>query len=108
MSDMKNTNSIHTQDRLLQVILAPQITEKATYVADKYQQIAFKVRTDATKPEIKAAVELVFKVEVEGVTVANVGGKIKRAGKRVGKRNDWKKAYVSLKPGQEINFAAGE
>jgi large subunit ribosomal protein L23 len=97
-----------TQDRLLQVILAPQITEKATYIADKYQQIAFKVRTDATKPEIKAAVELVFKVEVSSVSVINVGGKTKRAGKHMGKRNDWKKAYVSLKPGQEINFAAGE
>lgn len=99
---------IHTQDRLLQVILAPQITEKATYVADKYQQVAFKVRKDATKSEIKAAVELVFKVEVEGVTTANVLGKTKRAGRIMGKRNDWKKAYVSLKPGQEINFAAGE
>ena len=96
------------QDRLLQVILAPQITEKATMVADKYQQIAFRVRTDATKPEIKAAVEMVFKVEVEAVTVANVKGKEKRAGRVMGRRKDWKKAYVSLKPGQEINFAAGE
>ena len=99
---------IHTQDRLLQVIVAPQITEKATYIADKYQQIAFKVRTDATKLEIKAAVELVFQVEVLAVTTINVGGKTKRAGKSMGKRKDWKKAYVSLKPGQEINFAAGE
>jgi large subunit ribosomal protein L23 len=96
------------QDRLLQVILAPQITEKATHIADKHQQIAFRVCTDATKPEIKAAVELVFKVEVEGVTVANVQGKTKRAGRVMGRRKDWKKAYVSLKPGQEINFAAGE
>ncbi|WP_137719800.1 50S ribosomal protein L23 [Methylobacillus flagellatus] len=99
---------IHTQDRLLQVILAPQITEKATRIADKHQQIAFKVRTDATKLEIKAAVELVFKVEVDAVTVVNVGGKTKRAGRVMGRRKDWKKAYVSLKPGQEINFAAGE
>ena len=99
---------INIQDRLLQVILAPQITEKATFVADKYQQVAFKVRTDATKPEIKAAVELVFKVEVDSVTVANVKGKVKRAGRTFGRRKDWKKAYVSLKPGQEINFAAGE
>ena len=99
---------INSQDRLLQVILAPQITEKATHIADKYQQIAFKVRTDATKPEIKAAVELMFKVEVQGVTVVNVGGKAKRAGRTMGRRKDWKKAYVSLKPGQEINFAAGE
>lgn len=96
------------QDRLLQVIVAPQVTEKATFIADKYQQIAFKVLTDATKPEIKAAVELVFKVEVESVSVINVAGKVKRSGRRIGKRNDWKKAYVSLKPGQEINFAAGE
>ncbi len=103
-----NLNEIHKQDRLLQVILAPQITEKATHIADKNQQVAFKVRTDATKPEIKAAVELMFKVEVQGVTVANVKGKTKRAGRRIGQRKDWKKAYVSLKPGQEINFAAGE
>ncbi len=100
--------TVMNQERLLQVILAPQITEKATHVADKHQQIAFKVRTDATKPEIKAAVELVFKVEVDGVTVANVKGKTKRAGRMMGRRKDWKKAYVSLKPGQEINFAAGE
>lgn len=99
---------IHTQDRLLQVLLAPQITEKATRVADKHQQVAFEVRTDASKQEIKAAVELVFKVEVESVTVANVAGKKKRAGRTMGRRKDWKKAYVSLKPGQEINFAAGE
>ena len=101
-------SAIQNQERLLQVILAPQITEKATYVADKNQQIAFKVLPDATKPEIKAAVELVFKVEVQGVTVANVKGKTKRAGRVMGHRKDWKKAYVSLKPGQEINFAAGE
>ena len=100
--------TVMNQERLLQVILAPQVTEKATHVADKHQQIAFKVRTDATKPEIKAAVELVFKVEVDGVTVANVKGKTKRAGRIMGRRKDWKKAYVSLKPGQEINFAAGE
>ena len=96
------------QERLMNILLAPQISEKATYVAEKFEQVIFRVVSDATKPEIKAAVELVFKVEVEKVAVINVGGKIKRAGKRVGKRNDWKKAYVSLKPGQEINFAAAE
>lgn len=101
-------SALSNQERLLQVVLAPQITEKATRVADKHQQIAFRVRTDATKPEIKAAVELVFKVEVDAVTVVNVGGKVKRAGRTFGRRKDWKKAYVSLKPGQEINFAAGE
>jgi large subunit ribosomal protein L23 len=103
-----NLSLVNAQDRLLQVILAPQITEKATYIADNNQQIAFKVRTDATKFEIKAAIELVFKVEVQDVNVLNVKGKEKRAGRVMGRRKDWKKAYVSLKPGQEINFAAGE
>ncbi|MCE9633914.1 MAG: 50S ribosomal protein L23 [Methylophilales bacterium] len=102
-----STTSIN-QERLLQVILAPQITEKATRLADNNQQIAFKVRTDATKLEIKAAVELLFKVEVNAVSVINVMGKAKRFGRAMGSRKDWKKAYVSLKPGQEINFAAGE
>ncbi|HEY8084143.1 MAG TPA: 50S ribosomal protein L23 [Methylophilaceae bacterium] len=102
-----STKSI-SQERLLQVILAPQITEKATRLADDHQQIAFKVRTDATKLEIKGAVELLFKVEVNTVSVINVKGKTKRFGRSMGSRQDWKKAYVSLKPGQEINFAAGE
>ena len=66
------------QERLLQVLLAPQISEKATYLADKHEQVIFRVATDATKPEIKAAVELLFKVEVEAVQVANVKGKVKR------------------------------
>ncbi|HJW04393.1 MAG TPA: 50S ribosomal protein L23 [Azospira sp.] len=96
------------QERLLQVLLAPQISEKATFVADKNEQVIFKVAADATKPEIKAAVELLFKVQVESVQVANVKGKEKRFGRFFGRRNNWKKAYVSLKPGQEINFAAGE
>ena len=96
------------QERLMQVLLAPQISEKATYVADKHEQVVFRVATDATKPEIKAAVELLFKVEVEGVQVANVKGKVKRFGRFMGHRRSWKKAYVRLKAGQEINFAAGE
>jgi large subunit ribosomal protein L23 len=96
------------QERLLQIILAPQISEKSTYVADKYEQVAFKVVSDATKPEIKAAVELLFKVQVESVQVLNTKGKVKRFGRMMGRRKDWKKAYVCLKPGQEISFAAGE
>ncbi len=96
------------QERLLQVLLAPQVSEKATYVADKNEQVVFKVATDATKPEVKAAVELLFKVEVKSVQVVNVKGKAKRFGKMMGRRKDWKKAFVCLKPGQEINFAAGE
>ena len=96
------------QQRLMQVLLAPQISEKATYVADKHEQVVFRVAPDATKPEVKAAVELLFKVEVESVQVANVKGKQKRFGKMTGRRKDWKKAYVCLKPGQEINFHAAE
>ncbi|ANQ86575.1 50S ribosomal protein L23 [Azoarcus olearius] len=97
-----------SQERLLQVLLAPQISEKATYVADKNEQVVFKVATSATKPEVKAAVELLFKVEVKSVQISNVKGKSKRFGKMMGRRKDWKKAFVCLKPGQEINFVAGE
>ena len=95
------------QERLLQVLLAPQISEKATYVADKHEQVIFRVASDATKPEIKAAVEMLFKVEVDAVQVANVKGKVKRFKGAVGRRKGWKKAFVSLKPGQEINFVEG-
>ena len=95
------------QERLMQVLLAPQISEKATYVADKHEQVVFRVASDATKPEIKAAVELLFKVEVEAVQVANVKGKQKRFKGAVGRRKGWKKAFVSLKSGQEINFVEG-
>ena len=95
------------QERLMQVLLAPQISEKATYIAEKNEQVVFRVATDATKPEIKAAVELLFKVEVEAVRIANVKGKTKRFGRSMGKRKGWKKAYVSLKAGQEINFVDG-
>lgn len=92
-------------ERLLQVLLAPIVTEKATFVADKNQQIAFRVVPDATKPEIKAAVELLFKAEVESVQVLNTKGKQKRFGRFMGKRRSERKAYVSLKEGQEIDFA---
>ncbi len=83
------------QERLLQVLLAPQISEKATYIADKNEQVIFRVLSDATKPEIKAAVELLLK------------GKVKRFKGMTGRRKGWKKAFVSLKPGQEINFVEG-
>ena len=98
----------HKEQRLLQVLLAPVISEKATNVADKNEQVIFKVTADATKPEIKAAVELLFKVEVEGVQVANVKGKQKRFGRFSGRRSDWKKAYVCLKAGQDIDFTAAQ
>ena len=95
------------QQRLMQVLLAPQISEKATYVADKNEQVVFRVASDATKPEVKAAVELLFKVGVESVQIANVKGKKKRFGRFMGSRKGWIKAYVCLKPGQEINFVDG-
>jgi len=91
----------------MQVLLAPQISEKATFIGDKYQQIIFRVVPDATKPEIKSAVELLFKVAVDSVNIANVKGKKKRFGRMMGRRKGWKKAYVCLKPGQEINFVDG-
>ncbi|MEJ0002508.1 MAG: 50S ribosomal protein L23 [Pararobbsia sp.] len=92
--------------RLLQVLRAPVISEKATLVADKNEQVVFEIAADATKLEVKAAVELMFKVEVESVQVLNVKGKAKRFGRFMGRRKDVRKAYVSLKPGQEINFEA--
>ena len=95
------------QQRLMQVLLAPQISEKATFVADKNEQVIFRVASDATKPEVKAAVELLFKVSVESVQIANVKGKQKKFGRVMGRRRNWKKAYVCLKPGQEINFVDG-
>lgn len=101
-------NTAIKEERLLQVILAPVISEKATMLADKREQVIFRVATSATKPEVKAAVELLFKVQVESVQIANVKGKNKRFGRFFGCRSDWKKAYVCLKPGQELTFAAGE
>jgi large subunit ribosomal protein L23 len=102
------TPSLKQQQRLMQVLLAPVVSEKSTYIADKHEQVIFRVVPNATKPEIKAAVELMFKVQVESVKVLNVRGKEKRFGRFMGRRNHWKKAYVCLKPGQEINFAEGE
>jgi large subunit ribosomal protein L23 len=104
-------SAIHIE-RLAQVILAPQVSEKSTMVGDKHEQVVFRVASDATKPEIKAAVEQMFstkdkKIEVLSVQVVNVRGKDKRFGRFTGKRKSWKKAYVCLKPGQEINFVAG-
>jgi large subunit ribosomal protein L23 len=100
-SDKKKFNT----ERLMTVLLAPVISEKATYIADKHSQVIFRVAPDATKPEVKAAVELMWKVEVDTVQISIVKGKEKRFGRFIGRRRGWKKAYVSLKPGQEINFA---
>jgi len=94
-------------ERLHQIILAPVISEKATRVAEKRNQAVFKVARDAKKPEIREAVEKLFSVKVTDVTTLNVKGKTKRFGQSVGKRADWKKAYVTLAEGQEIDFVGG-
>jgi large subunit ribosomal protein L23 len=98
-------SSTANQERLFNVLMAPIVSEKSTMIADKHEQVAFRVRPDATKQEVKAAVELLFKVEVEKVSILNTKGKQKRFGRFEGRRSNVRKAYVSLKPGQEINFA---
>ena len=95
------------EERLMQLLVAPQISEKSTDVAERHNQVVFRVRRDATKPEIRAAVETMFDVKVKGVTVVNVKGKRKRFGRLQGRRSDWKKAYVTLAEGQEIDFLGG-
>ena len=96
------------QERLMTVLLSPHVSEKSTTAADRYRQFVFKVRPDATKPEIKRAVELMFKVEVEKVQTLNVRGKRKTFGRLRGQRPGWRKAYVTLKPGHDIDFLGGE
>ena len=98
----------YAAERLMNVVIAPVVSEKSTRVADKYRQYVFRVADSATKPEIKAAVELMFKTSVESVTLTNVKGKEKRFGRFMGRRRNWKTAYVRLAAGQEINFAATE
>ncbi|MDA0275489.1 MAG: 50S ribosomal protein L23 [Proteobacteria bacterium] len=95
-------------EQLMNVVLAPVVSEKSTRVADKDRQYVFRVADAATKPEIKAAVELLFKTKVDSVTVSRVKGKKKRFGRFMGRRGNWKKAYVRLAAGQEINFGATE
>lgn len=101
-----STPARYTSERLMTVLLAPVVSEKGTFIADKHNQVVFRVLQNATKPEVKAAVELMFKVNVDAVQMTNVKGKKKRFGTHAGRRRNWKKAYVSLKAGQEINFAA--
>ncbi len=96
------------QERIFKVLLGPHVSEKATGLAESNDQIVFKVETTATKLEIKKAVEQLFNVKVESVSTLNVKGKTKRTVRGLGKRTDWKKAYVSLQPGQDIDFASAE
>ncbi len=92
-------------DRLYAVLLGPVISEKSTMIGERHEQVAFRVMHDATKTEIKAAIELLFKVQVDRVSILNQKGKQKRFGRFEGRRGNVRKAYVRLKPGQEIDFA---
>ncbi|MEW5865200.1 MAG: 50S ribosomal protein L23 [Pseudomonadota bacterium] len=98
----------YAPEQLMNVLLAPVVSEKSTRIADKHRQYVFRVADRATKPEIKAAVELLFKTRVDDVRVARVKGKAKRFGRFAGRRRNWKKAYVRLAAGQEINFGTME
>jgi large subunit ribosomal protein L23 len=93
------------QERLMSILLGPHVSEKSARVGDKHNQVVFRVRKDADKIEIRQAIEKMFEVKVADVQVVNVGGKDKRFGARLGRRSDWKKAYVRLAPGSEINLA---
>lgn len=95
-------------ERLSRILIGPVVSEKSTRVADQGQQIVFKVLPDASKPEIRKAVEKMFDVRVTAVQVANVRGKIKRFGQTLGRRSDWKKAYVTLAEGSDIDFVGAE
>lgn len=96
-----------SSERLHRIIVAPLISEKTTRLAEKHNQAVFRVLSDARKPEIKAAVEKLFNVKVESVRTLNVQGKRKRFGRFEGRRSDWKKAYVTLAEGQQIEMLAG-
>ena len=99
-----NSQTKYNEGRLMQVLVAPIVSEKATMIAEKSNSVTFKVLQDATKYEIKAAVELMFKVNVKAVAVLNIKGKTKRFGKSIGRRDNLRKAYVTLQAGQQLNL----
>ena len=105
---MSTSKASVSKERLISVLIAPHVSEKSARVAEQGGQYVFRVRTDATKPEIKAAVELMFEVKVQSVQVVNQLGKRKRFGRFEGRRSDWKKAYVRLKAGQAIELGGVE
>jgi large subunit ribosomal protein L23 len=94
------------REQLMSVLVAPHVTEKTSFAMQNHNQYTFRVKRTATKPDIKAAVELMFDVKVKGVQVVNEPGKTRRFGKTVGRTQDWKKAYVSLAEGQTIDYEA--
>lgn len=96
------------QEKLMNTLLSPHVSEKSTMAADKNRQFVFRVTPEATKPEIKQAVEMMFEVQVQHVQLLNVKGKRKQFGRVPGRRGNWKKAYVTLKPGSDIDFLGAE
>jgi large subunit ribosomal protein L23 len=101
-------SAVHGKERLMSVLLGPHLSEKAASVGDRNHQVVFRVRRDSTKAEIRRAVEMLFEVKVDDVQVVNVQGKARRFGKTPGRRQDWKKAYVRLAEGSDINFMGTE
>lgn len=101
-------NATDGKERLMSVVLGPHLSEKSAAVGDRDKQVVLRVRRDSSKAEIRRAVELLFEVKVTGVQVVNVGGKAKRFGRTPGRRQDWKKAYVTLADGSDINFMGAE
>lgn len=101
-------SAVHVKERLMSVVIGPHLSEKSAAAGDRDKQVVFRVRRDSTKAEIRRAVEMLFEVKVEGVQTVSVKGKAKRFGKTPGRRKDWKKAYVSLAEGSDINFMGTE
>ncbi len=100
--------AVANQERLLTILLGPHVSEKTTRVAEDANQVVFRVRRDSTKAEVRKAVEMLFDVDVRNVQVANCHGKLKRHGGSFGRRRDWKKAYVTLAEGQNIDFLGAD
>lgn len=96
------------QSRLMNILLAPIVSEKSSRLADAHRQFAFKVMKNASKPEVRKAVELMFDVKVDSVQISNMRGKVKAQGRTTGRRSDWKKAYVTLSEGHDIEFTGTE
>jgi large subunit ribosomal protein L23 len=101
-------SAAYEKERLMSVVIGPHFSEKSTVVGERNKQVVFRVRGDSSKNEIRRAVELLFDVKVAGVQVMNVQGKAKRFGRTPGRRQDWKKAYVRLAEGSDINFTGSE
>lgn len=100
--------AVANQERLMTILLGPHLSEKSTRVAEANNQVVFRVRRDSTKQEVRRAVELLFEVKVESVQIVNLRGKVKRFGQTLGRRKDWKKAYVTLAEGNDIDFLGAD